>query len=155
MNITKEFSFDAAHRLYKVDKCHPCKNLHGHRYKVVISIHANSLNNGMILDYRSLYPFENWIKETFDHATLIAEGDKELLKVAEDNKSIFGKISVLPIEETTAELLASYIASKVISLLYPNVEGIDAMVFNITVCESPNTSATSDAEYKALSEISE
>ena len=46
--------FDSAHRL-KLDYSSKCENIHGHRWKVIVEIWKNSLDeNGMIVDFSKL-----------------------------------------------------------------------------------------------------
>ena len=52
MQITKIFTFDSAHKLdwYK-GKCH---DLHGHTYKLEITLEGNIDKNGIVLDFNVL-----------------------------------------------------------------------------------------------------
>jgi 6-pyruvoyltetrahydropterin/6-carboxytetrahydropterin synthase len=51
--LSKDFKFDAAHSL--VNYHGQCENLHGHTYKLRVTIKARSLpDNGMILDFVDL-----------------------------------------------------------------------------------------------------
>ena len=51
--LSKDFKFDAAHSL--VNYHGQCENLHGHTYKLRVTIQARSLpENGMILDFVDL-----------------------------------------------------------------------------------------------------
>lgn len=52
MIITKQFSFEAAHKLIKYDGL--CKNLHGHSYILQVSISGKIGTNGMVLDFVNL-----------------------------------------------------------------------------------------------------
>ena len=55
IRITKKFTFEAAHALYGYDG--KCKNIHGHSYKLFVTIIGNPIkdsNNvkfGMIIDF--------------------------------------------------------------------------------------------------------
>ncbi|MFF2522843.1 6-carboxytetrahydropterin synthase QueD [Streptomyces liangshanensis] len=40
MEIFREFTFEAAHRLPKVPEGHKCARLHGHSYKVIVHVEA-------------------------------------------------------------------------------------------------------------------
>ena len=52
MEITKEFDFELAHSL--AFHTGQCSNLHGHSYKLFVTLKANKLNNGMVLDFGDL-----------------------------------------------------------------------------------------------------
>ncbi len=49
MFITKEFSFSAAHNL--INYHGKCEELHGHNYKLSITLSGNPKENGMIIDF--------------------------------------------------------------------------------------------------------
>lgn len=56
--ITKEFTFDSAHQL----KWHKgkCKNLHGHTYKLQITIQGDLNKEGVVMDFGD---FKETVKE--------------------------------------------------------------------------------------------
>jgi len=70
-SISKEFSFSAAHHLEGLPEDHPCSRVHGHNYKVRITLTAWALNKvGFILDYRKMDTFKTWIDLNLDHRDL-------------------------------------------------------------------------------------
>lgn len=76
-SVTTEGSFDAAHFLK--DYQGKCKNIHGHRWRVVVQVSATSLledkqNQGMVADFKDVKKALNQLLNTFDH-TLIYEKD--------------------------------------------------------------------------------
>ena len=69
--ISKQFAFSAAHQLHGLPKDHPCSNLHGHNYVVIVELQSTYLNKvGFILDYRALSPIKEYIDEQLDHRNL-------------------------------------------------------------------------------------
>ena len=52
MIITKVFTFEAAHKLEGYDG--DCSNLHGHRYKLEVSVKGNVGADGFVIDFRDL-----------------------------------------------------------------------------------------------------
>ncbi|MBT3721302.1 6-carboxytetrahydropterin synthase QueD [archaeon] len=52
MMLTKEFMFDSAHNLDWHDGY--CKNLHGHTYKLQVSVSGKVNENGVVLDFKDL-----------------------------------------------------------------------------------------------------
>ena len=73
-SITKRFSFEAAHFLPNHEG--KCRNLHGHSYKVEVTV-TGKVNRimahpeyGMITDFSKLSKYVNNILEPFDHSTL-------------------------------------------------------------------------------------
>ena len=90
--IAKEFNFDAAHSLPNSDG--PCKRLHGHTYRVTIIARGRTqpldgrAEEGMVVDF-------NRIKEVY----------KRRIEVRCDHQYLN---ETVPIERTTAELLAAW-----------------------------------------------
>jgi 6-pyruvoyltetrahydropterin/6-carboxytetrahydropterin synthase len=89
LTITKEFSFDAAHLLEN----HPakCKNLHGHTYKMFVTVSKEELDNNMVIDFGDLKRIVNeTLIDKIDHSFIYnCNTDKEyvneIVKVLEDN----------------------------------------------------------------------
>ncbi|MDB9830115.1 6-carboxytetrahydropterin synthase QueD [Gammaproteobacteria bacterium] len=54
MIIFKEFTFEAAHKLPLVPENHKCSNLHGHSFKVRISVDGPINEMGWVMDFSEL-----------------------------------------------------------------------------------------------------
>ena len=62
-------TFAAAHQLKGYDG--DCRNLHGHNYSVVVTVHASELNNvGIALDFKKLKKCLDEVIEVYDHHNL-------------------------------------------------------------------------------------
>ncbi len=77
IRLTKEFNFEAAHALHNYDG--KCKYLHGHSYKLLVTIIGEPLadeNNpkfGMVMDFGDLKKIVNTlIINKYDHATILS-----------------------------------------------------------------------------------
>jgi|TARA_B110000003_G_C16550342_1_gene496340 6-pyruvoyltetrahydropterin/6-carboxytetrahydropterin synthase len=70
MKLFKEFSFEAAHKLPLVDKNHKCFNLHGHSFKVKITIEGPVNELGWVMDFSDIKNFCQPIIEELDHKYL-------------------------------------------------------------------------------------
>jgi len=69
MQVTKEFEFDAAHQLVNYDG--KCENLHGHRWKVQVTVQAPLKKNGIAFDFTKLKEIvEERVIKKLDHAYL-------------------------------------------------------------------------------------
>ncbi len=67
--ISVEGHFDAAH--YLRDYGGKCENLHGHRFKVVVSLNAVKLNKtGLAYDFTELKRHLGEVLARFDHTSL-------------------------------------------------------------------------------------
>jgi 6-pyruvoyltetrahydropterin/6-carboxytetrahydropterin synthase len=122
VRITKEFYFEMAHALFEHDG--PCRNIHGHSYKLEITIkgEADNLNNGpkagMVMDFSDLKKIvnEEIIKE-FDHALVLSKNVPDvLLNSLKDNKLIICDF------QPTCENLVSFFAEKLKKRMPSGVE---------------------------------
>jgi len=69
MQITREFKFEAAHKLLRYDG--PCENLHGHSYVLHVSIEGEVDKNGFVMDFGELKIIvENHVISKLDHGYL-------------------------------------------------------------------------------------
>jgi 6-pyruvoyltetrahydropterin/6-carboxytetrahydropterin synthase len=69
--ITKEFTFSAAHHLVGLPETHQCARVHGHNYRVRVILADRKLNEvGFVRDYGELDPIREWLKNSFDHRDL-------------------------------------------------------------------------------------
>ena len=107
-SITKTFTFHAAHRLHQLPKGHKCRELHGHSYKVEVTVEACSVGerDRMVVDFAQVKELVNKRVKLLDHAVLVAEEDEELVNALESG--IARKV-VLPVQATTAEEIAKWI----------------------------------------------
>ena len=98
--ITSESSFDAAHFLTNYEG--KCKNIHGHRWRVVVTI-KGELTNGMLVDFGDFKKDIKDLCDYFDHSFIVEKGslDKKLF-------DLLNKQFVLRVVEfrTTAENLS-------------------------------------------------
>lgn len=68
--VTKEFKFDSAH--YLKGYSGKCANLHGHTWRLAVTIQGRFLNNlGMLMDFKRLKEIvENIVIDYLDHKVL-------------------------------------------------------------------------------------
>jgi len=64
--IKTEVTISAAHKL-NLPYESPCKEVHGHNWKIAVIMQSRQLTNGMVLDFTSVKKF---IKDKFDHKTI-------------------------------------------------------------------------------------
>jgi 6-pyruvoyltetrahydropterin/6-carboxytetrahydropterin synthase len=71
VRLVKEFRFEAAHRLPKVPEGHKCARVHGHSFKVEVSVSgAVNPDTGWFLDYEVVDQAFRPIHERLDHRYL-------------------------------------------------------------------------------------
>ena len=107
MEISKSFLFEAAHRLPNHQG--KCRNIHGHNYKIVISIQGDLNDNDMVIDFGDLSPLKDIVDRDFDHAIILSNSDP-LVKHEAFSKvlSEFNLKHIVISGEPTAENLAKY-----------------------------------------------
>jgi 6-pyruvoyltetrahydropterin/6-carboxytetrahydropterin synthase len=143
MQITKEFYFDAAHRLFEyIGKC---SNIHGHRYEVVVCLSTISLDKFAIsVDFgiiKSL--FQGWLDEKWDHKLILNIHDPlvDCLESIVSSKTISGiELPYCMSCNPTAESMAQYLATSI----FPDIlkrNGIEATISSVSVFETPTSSA--------------
>ncbi len=109
--VTKSVRFDAAHIL--TNHCGLCKNLHGHTYRVDVSVSADVPGEGdMVIDFKDLKRIATEvICDRFDHAFIYnsrSEGEREIAAVVEKHSM---RTIALPFR-STAENLAGYFSGE-------------------------------------------
>ena len=115
IRVTKEFSFEMAHALWNYDG--PCRNVHGHSYKLYVTLSGSPLNdlqnpkNGMVIDFADI---GNIVKKNilnlFDHAVAVS-GNYDNGKLNE-LKALLGNVIVVDYQPTCENLVAD-IASRI------------------------------------------
>ena len=142
IRLTKEFHFEMAHALWNYNGS--CKSIHGHSYKLFITLIGSPVNNqssplnGMVADFSDL---KKWITvpvlDEFDHALLVSEeaDTKELQKISQ----MFDKLKIVKYQPTCENLLIDIV--HIIKPLVP--ESIE--LHSVKLCET----ATSYAEWFA------
>jgi 6-pyruvoyltetrahydropterin/6-carboxytetrahydropterin synthase len=68
MEISREFTFEAAHRLPRVPDGHKCARLHGHSYRVEIQVSAPvDPDTGWVMDFADIKAAFRPLHERLDH----------------------------------------------------------------------------------------
>ena len=132
--LNTEASFDSAHFL--TDYYGKCENLHGHRWRVEVTLEQQDLQaegtmRDMVLDFGVFKKAVRGIAEELDHTFLVEEGSLKPETVAALESEGFS-LTVLPFR-TTAENLARYIFDELEAQGYPVAE--------VEVDETPNNQA--------------
>lgn len=106
--VSKEFKWEMSHRLpfHKG----PCKNIHGHTYKLRIDLEGEPDENGMLVDFYDMEMIMRPIIDKLDHAFLCDSEDMVMLEFLKANGF---KYEVLPYT-STSENIVKYLAEKAI-----------------------------------------
>lgn len=69
--ISKRFNFEAAHCLPHLPPEHQCARLHGHSYRVEVTLASSTLDeNSFVVDYGELRALREYIDGSLDHRNL-------------------------------------------------------------------------------------
>ena len=116
MKITKTFKWEMGHRLTFHKGL--CWNLHGHSYRMKVSVEGPLNKNGMVIDFYDLTQiFKKVVNEPLDHAFMCYEKDSfvSVLRewdqpMEEDDLSTLRKFKYVIVPfETTAENITKYL----------------------------------------------
>lgn len=127
VRVTKDhLVFCSGHFIsYEGDKC---ERLHGHNYRVAVEVEGELDENFYVFDFIALKHRTKEITDTLDHRMMLAT-QNPFIRVQEDPRRIhvtYGDREwvfprddcvLLPIENTTAELLARYIGQRLLEAL--------------------------------------
>ncbi|MCI0340147.1 MAG: 6-carboxytetrahydropterin synthase QueD [Planctomycetales bacterium] len=71
MELTKEFRFEAAHSLPRAPEGHKCRRLHGHSYRVTVTV-AGPVDpaRGWLMDYGEISGAFQGLLDVLDHRYL-------------------------------------------------------------------------------------
>ncbi len=149
IEVTKEYlGFAAAHFITIKGKC---ERLHGHNYQVWVELEGDLTNDGYVFDFVELKQLINHECQLLDHRVLL-QTENPLLVITTVGNSIdvhFGEqhycfptadVVLLPLRNTTAELLAQHLAHKLAAQL--RAEGMASIqLLSVWVAEGPGQRA--------------
>jgi 6-pyruvoyltetrahydropterin/6-carboxytetrahydropterin synthase len=124
VRVTKDYLvFCSGHFIsYEGDKC---ERLHGHNYRTAVEVEGELDENRYVFDFIALKHRTRAIVDELDHRMMLATRNPHIRVEAgpasvhvqyRDRQWVFprGDCVLLPIENTTAELLARYIAGRLL-----------------------------------------
>ena len=98
MIIRKLFKYEGAHIVRNCTSVRCSHSIHGHSYKVEVFLTADKLDNGMMIyDFGLMKGAIKDIIDSFDHALIIWDRDKELVEIA---KKYSDRHIILPISSS-------------------------------------------------------
>lgn len=139
LTITRKLEFDAGHRI--PDHKSQCRNLHGHRYTLeitltgeVIDVEGNS-DNGMIMDFSDVKTLaKQHLVDVWDHAFLVYEKDdrvREFLASLPGHKTVV--IDCIPTVENLAR-----VAFGILKAVFTDRYGTGLRLHKLVLHETPN-----------------
>lgn len=151
VRVTKDhLVFSSGHFIsYEGDKC---ERLHGHNYRVAVEIEGGLDANAYVFDFIALKQRTKAITDELDHRMMlptqnahisVAEGPRSIQVRYRDREWLFPRSDcvLLPLENTTAELLAHYIGHRLLADLRQQHQYVP-QVLRVEVEESFGQAAT-------------
>jgi len=138
LHLTRVFYFNMAHVLLNYHG--KCKNIHGHTYKLEVTVRGAPCNDdaspkkGMLIDFSDFKKLiETEITNLWDHALMIHENtDSDLLKALKKN---YEKVIVVPFQPTTENMICE------LSSLIKNILPHDLDLFSLRLYETEQSYA--------------
>jgi 6-pyruvoyltetrahydropterin/6-carboxytetrahydropterin synthase len=144
------FNFASSHFLIFEDGTR--EPLHGHNYRVMIKGEASELIGDMVFDFLDIKPIVREVCDSLDHKLLLPKENKNI-QIYDENQNYsiltpdeshfsFPKqdVLLLPIENTSAERLAMYIAGKISEITFDRFK-FKFKSLEVEVEETPGQSA--------------
>jgi 6-pyruvoyltetrahydropterin/6-carboxytetrahydropterin synthase len=139
LTITRKLEFDAGHRI--PDHKSQCRNLHGHRYTLEITLigaviqEEGSSDNGMIMDFSDVKALaKQHLVDVWDHAFIVFAKDvavREFLQTIPGHKTVV--IDQIPTVENLAQT-----AFNILKAAYQDRYGTGLRLHKLVLHETPN-----------------
>ena len=139
LTITRKLEFDAGHRI--PDHNSQCRNLHGHRYTLLITLtgeiaqQAGASDNGMIMDFSDVKALAKLhLVDVWDHAFLVYRHDtvvRTFLDSLPDHKTVV--LDTVPTVENLAQA-----AFAILQPAFHDRYGRALALAGVTLYETPN-----------------
>jgi 6-pyruvoyltetrahydropterin/6-carboxytetrahydropterin synthase len=124
--IAKDFYWEMSHRLPYHNG--PCRNIHGHSYKLRVEISGEPKDDGMLLDYYDLKILIMPIVEMLDHCFVVDKDDNVMIDFLKANEFKHHILDTF----TTAENLTAYIFGLIKTELkanYPQITELNIRLY--------------------------
>ena len=138
-----EHVFSAAHFITIGDHC---ERLHGHNYHVAAEVHGPLDKNQLVVDFLLLRAKLREITAALDHYVLLPTKHSQMRVVDDghqvtatlgDSRWVFpsGDCRLLPVTNTTAELLAAYIGGQLLAALGADAGKFGQLRIEVDECD--------------------
>lgn len=139
ISVTRKLEFDAGHRI--PDHRSQCRNLHGHRYVLEITLTGDIVDapgesdNGMVMDFSEIKAIAKaHIVDPWDHAFLVYRGDtavRGFLETLPGHKTVV--LDGIPTVENLASIIFHTLAPH-----YVSHYGAQLRLSRVRLYETPN-----------------
>lgn len=119
-----------------------CERLHGHNYRVACEVTGELNQQGYVIDFIALRDALQKVVATLDHHVLlptrhltieVTPGEREVAARFADRRWIFPAedCRLLPLDNTTAERLAEYIAQQILPVVQAQTTGLTELSVSV------------------------
>lgn len=141
------FNFGSAHFLIFADGSR--EELHGHNYQVQVKLEGDVIEGDLVVDFIPFKPVVKALCDELDHVTLLPRDNPHLsVEVHEDrvearhtdgSQFLFPRrdVRVLPVPNTSTEMLARYLAHRLLDEVRASLPRTRVAALEIHVEESP------------------
>jgi len=143
IRVTKFYDFEMAHALWNYDGL--CKNIHGHSYKLYVTVigepisNEDELKNGMVIDFSDLKKIvKTQIVDKFDHS-LVVNKNAPHLKLLELNE-MYERHHVVDFQPTAENLVIHFV-----NIIKPLLPG-EVRLKNVKLYKTASSYAEWDAD---------
>jgi 6-pyruvoyltetrahydropterin/6-carboxytetrahydropterin synthase len=123
-----------------------CERLHGHNYRVAVEVSAPLDHNHLVIDFlllrAKLVEITTWLDHYMllptDHPKIRVQSDaREVTVTFEDRRWIFpaGDCRLIPVANTTSELLATFIGRRLLATLGDAARSITCIRVELDECD--------------------
>lgn len=138
-----EHVFSAGHFITFADQC---ERLHGHNYHVSAEVHGPLDKDQLVIDFIFVRDKLREIVTSLDHYMLLPESHP-LIRVVDDGREVtatfaerrwvfpHGECRILPVPNTTAEMLARYIGMQLQAAIAANGYPVDSLQVEVDECD--------------------
>ncbi len=103
-----------------------CKNIHGHSYKMILTVEGEMNEQQMIIDYYDLEKIINPIIQEFDHSFMVNKNDNLVLEFLEKLNSK----KVIVDFDATVENICLFVLNKIKAANLPeNIKSISVRIY--------------------------
>jgi 6-pyruvoyltetrahydropterin/6-carboxytetrahydropterin synthase len=138
-----EHVFSAAHFITLGDQC---ERLHGHNYRVAAEVEGPLDEDHLVIDFLLVRAKLGEITAALDHRVLlpaehpqlhVEDNGREVTATWADRRWVFpsGDCRLLPVANTTAELLAAYIGEQLLAALGKKASSIESLKVELDECD--------------------
>jgi 6-pyruvoyltetrahydropterin/6-carboxytetrahydropterin synthase len=111
VKISKEFHWQMSHRL----PFHKglCSNIHGHSYKLRVTVVGETDSNGMVIDFYDLIAIVQPLIDQLEHSVVVDKDDTKFISFLKENDFRYVEVPTTTTSENLSFWIANQIAEKI------------------------------------------